>query len=103
MFFLFFFARTTHSCSLSLNSYSTNRAASYTALKRFRPALEDCQVAASAGHFSSFLTFIKNPLPPSKCQLALGSFTPALSTIRSVLASALERSEERRVGKECSS
>ena len=53
------------------------------ALKRFRPALEDCQVAAT----------LQAPSPSSKtllrlarCQLALGSSTPALSTIRSVLA-----------------
>ncbi|PPQ88738.1 hypothetical protein CVT25_008545 [Psilocybe cyanescens] len=64
-------------------SYLTNRAASYMALKRFRPALEDCQVAVS---LQSASPQPKTLLRLARCQLALGSSTPALSTIRSILA-----------------
>lgn len=64
-------------------SYLTNRAASYMALKRFRLALEDCQMAATLQASSPSS---KTLLRLARCQLALGSTTPALSTIRSVLA-----------------
>ncbi|PPQ95563.1 hypothetical protein CVT26_008591 [Gymnopilus dilepis] len=63
-------------------SYLTNRAASYMALKRFRPALEDCQVAASLQAASPSP---KTLLRLARCQLAVGSSTAALSTIRTVL------------------
>ena len=63
-------------------SYLTNRAASYMALKRFRPALEDCQIAASLQAASPSP---KTLLRLARCQLALGSSNPALSTIRSIL------------------
>jgi DnaJ family protein C protein 7 len=53
------------------------------ALKRFRPALEDCQVAATLQASSPSS---KTLLRLARCQLALGSTTPALSIIRSVLA-----------------
>jgi DnaJ family protein C protein 7 len=53
------------------------------ALKRFRPALEDCQVAAS---LQSAAPSAKTLLRLARCQLALGSSTPALSTIRTILA-----------------
>lgn len=64
-------------------SYLTNRAASYMALKRFRLALEDCQVAAS---LQSATPSPKTLLRLARCQLALGSSTPALSTIGTILA-----------------
>jgi len=64
-------------------SYFTNRAASYMALKRFRLALEDCQMAAS---LQSAAPSPKTLLRLARCQLALGSSTPALSTIGTVLA-----------------
>ena len=53
------------------------------ALKRFRPALEDCQVAATLQASSPSS---KTLLRLARCQLALGSSTLALSTIHSVLA-----------------
>lgn len=61
----------------------TNRAASYMAIKRFRPALEDCQMAAT---LQSAAPSPKTLLRLAKCQLALGSSTPASSTIRNILA-----------------
>jgi DnaJ family protein C protein 7 len=64
-------------------SYLTNRAASYMALKRFRPALEDCQAAAT---LQSASPSAKTLLRLAKCQLAIGSSSPALSTIRTLLA-----------------
>ena len=53
------------------------------ALKRFRPALADCQQAASLQS--------DNPVPKTlvrlaRCQLAIGEATPALSVVRQVLA-----------------
>lgn len=52
------------------------------ALKRFKPALADCQQAASLQTESpSAKTLIRL----ARCQMALGSTTAALSTIRAVL------------------
>lgn len=52
------------------------------ALKRFKPALADCQQAASLQTKSpSTKTLIRL----ARCQMALGSTTPALSTLRAVL------------------
>ena len=53
------------------------------ALKRFRPALENCQMASTLQAYSPSS---KTLLRLARCQLALGSTKPALSTIRSVLA-----------------
>ncbi|KAF9477074.1 DnaJ-domain-containing protein [Pholiota conissans] len=64
-------------------SYLTNRAASYMSLKRFRPALEDCQVAAS---LQAAAPSSKTLLRLARCQLALASSTAAASTIRNILA-----------------
>lgn len=72
-------------------AYLTNRAASYIALKRFRCALEDCQQALTL-QMSSSSSNGASPPPPTKtilrlvrCQLALGSPTPALSALNPVL------------------
>lgn len=64
-------------------TYLTNRAASYMALKRFKPALADCQQAAALQ--------ASNPSPKTlvrlaRCQLSLGSPNPALSVLRQALA-----------------
>lgn len=64
-------------------SYLTNRAASYMALKRFKPALADCQ---SASTLQSSSPSAKTLLRLARCQLALGSPIPALSTLRTVLS-----------------
>lgn len=64
-------------------AFYTNRAASYMALKRFRPALEDCQHAAT---LQSNAPSSKTLLRLARCQLALGATTPALSTVNTVLA-----------------
>jgi DnaJ homolog subfamily C member 7 len=68
-------------------AYLTNRAAAYIAIKRFRPALADCQQATSLQTTSTGV-----PAPPktllrlARCQLALAQTTAALSTLRGVLA-----------------
>jgi DnaJ homolog subfamily C member 7 len=68
-------------------AYFTNRAAAYIAIKRFRPALADCQHATSLQTTSTGV-----PAPPktllrlARCQLALAQTTAALSTLRGVLA-----------------
>ncbi|KAH9852955.1 DnaJ-domain-containing protein [Lenzites betulinus] len=64
-------------------TYWTNRAAAYMAIKRFKPALTDCQQAAALQS--------ENPSPKTmvrlaRCQLSTGSTAPALSTLRTVLA-----------------
>ncbi|KAJ3783348.1 hypothetical protein GGU10DRAFT_361198 [Lentinula aff. detonsa] len=64
-------------------AFLTNRAASYMALKRFRPALDDCQHAAT---LQSANPSAKTLLRLARCQLALGSPTPASSTLRTVLS-----------------
>ncbi|KAK0506413.1 hypothetical protein EDD18DRAFT_1455739 [Armillaria luteobubalina] len=64
-------------------SYLTNRAASSMALKRFKPALEDCRLAATLQASSP------NPktlLRLARCQFALGSPTPALSTLNTIFS-----------------
>jgi len=53
------------------------------ALKRFRPALEDCQQAAT---LQAKEPSAKTLLRLARCQLALGSATPASSTLNSVLS-----------------
>ncbi|RDB27715.1 DnaJ subfamily C member 7 [Hypsizygus marmoreus] len=63
-------------------AYLTNRAASYMALKRYRPALEDCQLAAS---LQAAAPSAKTLLRLGRCQLALGSTAAALSSIRTIL------------------
>jgi DnaJ family protein C protein 7 len=95
-------------------AYLTNRAAAYIAIKRFRPALADCQQAISLQSPSTHITpstpsSPTTPLsasrsgggapasptsaPPPKtllrlarCQLALAQTAAALSTLREVLA-----------------
>lgn len=64
-------------------AFLTNRAASYMAMKRFRPALDDCQQAAT---LQSSSPSAKTLLRLARCQLALGSATPASSTLRTVLS-----------------
>ncbi|KAG7450755.1 TPR-like protein [Guyanagaster necrorhizus] len=64
-------------------SYLTNRAASSMALKRFKPALEDCRLATTLQASSP------NPktlLRLARCQFALGSPTPALSTLNTIFS-----------------
>ncbi|KNZ74968.1 hypothetical protein J132_05367 [Termitomyces sp. J132] len=72
--------------AIELNSaepaYLTNRAASYIALKKFRPALDDCQQAAA---LQSATPSSKTLLRLGRCQLALASTAAALSTIRTIL------------------
>lgn len=52
------------------------------ALKRFRPALSDCQQAAT---LQSAEPSPKTLIRLARCQFALGLSEPALSTLRSVL------------------
>ena len=69
-------------------AYLTNRAAAFIALKRFRSALADCQLAATLQASAS----PDNAAPPktllrlARCQLALAQTAAALSTLRAVLA-----------------
>ncbi|KAI9464673.1 hypothetical protein HD554DRAFT_2120880 [Boletus coccyginus] len=63
-------------------SYLTNRAASYMALKRFRPALADCQQAAA---LQSDEPSSKTLIRLARCHLALGSSKPALTALRTVI------------------
>ncbi|KAK7038721.1 hypothetical protein VNI00_010605 [Paramarasmius palmivorus] len=63
-------------------TFLTNRAASYMSLKRFRPALDDCQQAAT---LQASAPSPKTLLRLSRCQLALGLATPASSTLKAVL------------------
>ncbi|KAJ7623539.1 hypothetical protein FB45DRAFT_108514 [Roridomyces roridus] len=64
-------------------SYLTNRAAAYMAIKQFRSALDDCQAAAT---LQAAAPSAKTLLRLARCQFALGSTTPALSTLRIVLS-----------------
>lgn len=64
-------------------TYLTNRAAAYMALKRFKPALTDCQQAAN---LQSAVPSPKTLIRLARCQLSTGSTAPALSTLRTVLA-----------------
>jgi DnaJ family protein C protein 7 len=52
------------------------------ALKRFRPALADCQAAAA---LQSTAPQAKTLVRLARCQLALGSTAPSLSTLRTAL------------------
>jgi len=52
-------------------------------IKKFRPALEDCQQAAA---LQSASPSPKTLIRLARCQLAIGSPTPALSTLRSALS-----------------
>jgi len=63
-------------------TYYTNRAASQMALKRFKLALEDCQQAAT---LQSASPSVKTLIRLARCQVSLGTPTPALSTLRQVL------------------
>lgn len=53
------------------------------ALKRFKPALTDCQQAAN---LQSAAPSPKTLIRLARCQLSTGSTAPALSTLRTVLA-----------------
>lgn len=53
------------------------------ALKKFRPALDDCQIAAT---LQSASPSAKTQLRLARCQTALGLTTAALSSIRAVLS-----------------
>lgn len=53
------------------------------ALKRFRPALQDCQQAAT---LQAAAPQPKTLIRLARCQLALGAPTPAQSTLRAALA-----------------
>ncbi|KAJ7230506.1 hypothetical protein GGX14DRAFT_583593 [Mycena pura] len=64
-------------------SYLTNRAAAYMGIKRFRAALDDCQHAAT---LQAADPSAKTLLRLARCQFALGSTTPSLSTLRTVLS-----------------
>ncbi|TBU30990.1 protein prenylyltransferase [Dichomitus squalens] len=64
-------------------TFWTNRAAAFMALKRFKPALSDCQQAAN---LQSADPQPKTLVRLARCQLSTGSTAPALSTLRSVLA-----------------
>ncbi|KII86051.1 hypothetical protein PLICRDRAFT_114984 [Plicaturopsis crispa FD-325 SS-3] len=64
-------------------AYLTNRAAAYMMSKRFRPALADCQLASS---LQAAAPSAKTLVRLARCQLATGSPTPALSTLRTALS-----------------
>ena len=64
-------------------TFWTNRAAAYMALKRFKPALADCQQAAT---LQADAPQPKTLVRLARCQLSTGSTAPALSTLRTVLA-----------------
>ncbi|CAE6474116.1 unnamed protein product [Rhizoctonia solani] len=72
-----------YSKAISLNSnepsYLTNRAASYMALKKFAPALADCQTAAS---LQSANPVPKTLLRLARCHLALGDVPACLAALR---------------------
>ncbi|CAE6443965.1 unnamed protein product [Rhizoctonia solani] len=72
-----------YSKAISMNSnepsYLTNRAASYMALKKFGPALSDCQTAAS---LQSANPVPKTLLRLARCHLALGDVPACLAALR---------------------
>ncbi|KAB5593889.1 DnaJ like protein [Ceratobasidium theobromae] len=78
-----------YSEAISLNpnepSYLTNRAASYMAIKRFGPALADCQAAAS---LQSASPVPKTLLRLARCHLALGDVPACLAALRNLPDSA---------------
>lgn len=63
-------------------TYLMNRAAAYMALKKFKPALADCQLAAN---MQADAPTVKTLTRLARCQLSTGSTAPALSTLRAVL------------------
>ncbi|KIP06165.1 hypothetical protein PHLGIDRAFT_73132 [Phlebiopsis gigantea 11061_1 CR5-6] len=63
-------------------TYLTNRAAAYMGLKKFKPALADCQQAAT---LQAAAPSVKTLTRLARCQLSTGSTAPALSTLRTVL------------------
>lgn len=63
-------------------AFLTNRAAAYMSIKKFRPALDDCQHAAG---IQSASPSPKTLLRLARCQLALGSAPAAASSLRTVL------------------
>ncbi|KAF5340998.1 hypothetical protein D9611_006095 [Ephemerocybe angulata] len=77
-------------------AYLTNRAAAYMALKRFKPALEDCQQAMfilSPGSQSpssspppNAAAQVKALLRLARCQYAVGSLTAAQASLARLLA-----------------
>ncbi|KAF8270650.1 TPR-like protein [Lactarius quietus] len=69
-------------------AYLTNRAAASIAIKRFRSALADCQLASTlqAAASTDGAAPPKTLLRLARCQLALAQTTAALSTLRAVLA-----------------
>lgn len=72
-----------YSKAITLNpnepAYLTNRAASHMALKRFAPALADCQTAAS---LQSASPVPKTLLRLARCHLALGDVPACLAALR---------------------
>ncbi|KAI5999397.1 hypothetical protein F5J12DRAFT_848027 [Pisolithus orientalis] len=64
-------------------SYLTNRAAAHMALKRFRPALVDCQQAAT---LQSDNPSSKTLIRLARCQLALGESESALKSLCTALS-----------------
>ncbi|KAJ7460673.1 hypothetical protein FB451DRAFT_1096425 [Mycena latifolia] len=64
-------------------SFLTNRAAAYMGVKRFRAALDDLPARRDA---ASRRAVPKTLLRLARCQFALGSTIPALSTLRAVIA-----------------
>lgn len=65
------------------------------AIKRFRPALADCQLAINLQTSSTSALAVppKTLLRLARCQLALAQTTPALSTLRGVLAEEPENAQ----------
>ena len=64
-------------------TYLTNRAAAYMAIKKFKPALADCQQAAN---LQTEQPSVKTLVRLARCQLSTGSTAPALSTLRTALS-----------------
>ena len=81
-------------CILDLNpnepTYLTNRAAAYMALKKFKPALADCQ---QAPNLQADAPSVKTLTRLARCQLSTGSTAPALQLQKKVLEAHLRNSE----------